>query len=622
MLKDPSEKYQAFPQIPIQNRQWPNKTLKKAPRWLSTDLRDGNQSLIDPMSSEEKWVYFQVLVECGFKEIEVAFPSASQTDFDFVRRLIETPGAVPDDVYIQVLAPCREELIRRTVESVRGAKNAIIHIYNAISPCFLEVVFNANQKQTVELAERSTKLVRELTKDSKDPEIQKTNWLFEYSPEVFSDTNTDFALEVCEAVKAAWEPTVEAPIVFNLPATVEMCTPNIYADQIEYFSTHISEREKINISLHTHNDRGCAVAASELGQMAGADRVEGCLFGNGERTGNVDIVTLALNLYTQGVTPNLDFSDLKSIIKTCCECNKIPIHPRHPYAGDLVFTAFSGSHQDAIKKGFKHQESKKYWDVPYLPIDPADLGATYEAVIRVNSQSGKGGVAYIVERDLKFDLPRNLQIAFSRVVQAEAERIGKELAPAEIVNLFQVAYGLNEGERLFDLKQYSISDVPHAEEPVSKQFTGSIFKVGHKNYSVTGLGNGPLSSLLDGMAKEFAFDAEIKSYNQQSIGKGNKTLAVCFVEVRRTDDVAEGSIWGVAMHHDTTTAGLQAVLNAVGGTIEHGTKQEAGNQQVRAVKLNHSQALTTAIDQFQRIGERFLLILNNLLSIVITTGIV
>lgn len=580
MLKNPSEKYQAFPQIPIKNRQWPDKTITKAPRWLSTDLRDGNQSLIDPMNGEEKWVYFQVLVECGFKEIEVAFPSASQTDFDFVRRLIETPGAVPDDVYVQVLAPCREELIRRTVESVRGAKNAIIHIYNATSPCFREVVFNADQKQTLALAERCTKLVRELTKGSKDPEMQKTNWLFEYSPEVFSDTEPEFAVEVCEAVKAAWAPTEKEPIVFNLPATVEMCTPNIYADQIEYFSTHITEREKINISLHPHNDRGCAVAATELGQMAGADRVEGCLFGNGERTGNVDIVTLALNLYTQGVTPNLDFSDLKSIIKTCCECNKIPIHPRHPYAGDLVFTAFSGSHQDAIKKGFKHQEGKQFWKVPYLPIDPADLGANYEAVIRVNSQSGKGGVAYIVERDLKFEVPRNLQIAFSRVVQAEAEKVGKELSPAEIVHLFQVAYGLLEEERVFDLKHYAITEVSGAEEQVSKKFSGVVEKIGDRAYDITGLGNGPLSSLLDGLAKEFSFDGEIKTYNQQSIGKGNKTTAVCFVEVKRTDEVAEGSIWGVATNHDTTAAGLQAVMNAVGGTIERGTKQQSGNSKV------------------------------------------
>lgn len=580
MLKDPSQKYQAFPQIPIKNRQWPDRVIQKAPRWLSTDLRDGNQSLIDPMTGDEKWVYFQVLVECGFKEIEVAFPSASQTDFDFVRRLIETPGAVPDDVYVQVLAPCREELIRRTVESVRGAKNAIIHIYNATSPCFREVVFNADQQQTLALAERCTALVRSLTKDSADPEIRKTNWLFEYSPEVFSDTEPVFALEVCEAVKAAWEPSTTSPIIFNLPATVEMSTPNIYADQIEFFSTHISEREKVHISLHPHNDRGCAVAASELGQMAGADRVEGCLFGNGERTGNVDIVTLALNLYTQGVSPNLEFSDLKSIIKTCCECNKIPIHPRHPYAGDLVFTAFSGSHQDAIKKGFKHQEGKRFWKVPYLPIDPADLGANYEAVIRVNSQSGKGGVAYIVERDLKFELPRNLQIAFSRVVQAEAERIGKELGPADIVHLFQVAYGLIEEEKAFTLKHYSVSEVPGAEEAVSRQFTGTVAKTGDPDYIVTGLGNGPLSSLLDGMAKQFSFDAEIKSYNQQSIGKGNKTTAVCFVELKRTDDVSEGSIWGVAMDHDTTAAGLQAVLNAVGGTIQHGTKQQSGNNKV------------------------------------------
>ncbi len=584
MLKNPSDKYRPFPQIPIKNRQWPSKTLTKPPRWLSTDLRDGNQSLIDPMSGDEKWVYFQVLVECGFKEIEVAFPSASQTDFDFVRRLIETPGAVPDDVYIQVLAPCREELIRRTVESVRGAKNAIIHIYNATSPCFREVVFSNTKEQTVALATRCTKLVRELTKDSKDAEIQKTNWLFEYSPEVFSDTEPDFALQVCESVKAAWGPTEEQPIIFNLPATVEMCTPNVYADQIEHFSTRISEREKINISLHPHNDRGTAVAASELGQMAGADRVEGCLFGNGERTGNVDLVTLALNLYTQGVSPNLDFSDLKGIIKTCCECNKIPIHPRHPYSGELVFTAFSGSHQDAIKKGFKHQEGNKYWNVPYMPIDPADLGATYEAVIRVNSQSGKGGVSYIVERDLKLDLPRNLQIAFSRVVQAEAEKLGKELSPAEIVHLFKVAYGLLEDEKVFKLKHYSVSEVDGAEEPVSKRFKGIIERLGDKEYTITGFGNGPLSSLLDGMVQQFETDGSIKTYNQQSIGSGSNTKAACFVEIKRTDAAGEPSIWGVAIDHDTTAAGLQAVLNAVGCDVGKvgaaPTKQQEGNAKI------------------------------------------
>ncbi|ORY75729.1 hypothetical protein BCR37DRAFT_383800 [Protomyces lactucae-debilis] len=577
MLKDPSQKYKPFPQVPIQNRQWPSKILDRAPRWLSTDLRDGNQSLVDPMSGDEKWVYFQLLVETGFKEIEVAFPSASQTDFDFVRRLIETPGAVPDDVSVQVLAPCREELIIRTVESVKGAKNATIHIYNAVSPCFREVVFGNTKEQTVALAVKCTKLVRSLTKDSPDEAYRKTNWAFEYSPETFSDAEPDFALEVCEAVKAAWEPSVENPIIFNLPATVEMCTPNVYADQIEYFSTKISNRETVCISLHPHNDRGCAVAASELGQMAGADRIEGCLFGNGERTGNVDLVTLALNLYTQGVAPALDFSDLARTMKICCACNKVPVHPRHPYAGDLVFTAFSGSHQDAIKKGFKHQEGKQFWKVPYLPIDPADLGATYEAVIRVNSQSGKGGVSYIVERELKFDLPRNLQIAFSRVVQAEAERVGKELAPAEIVKLFQVAYGLEE--QIFSLLHYAVNEVPGADEPVSKEFKGQIKKAGDKEYEINGFGNGPLSSLLDGMSKLFDFDAEIKTYTQQSLGTGTKTNAVCFIEVKRTDNVAEGSIWGVAVGNDTTAASLQAVLNAVGGTIEGG-QQKSGNARI------------------------------------------
>ncbi|EGW32820.1 uncharacterized protein SPAPADRAFT_60164, partial [Spathaspora passalidarum NRRL Y-27907] len=404
MLADPSVKYKKFPDVHLPNRQWPSRSLNKTPRWLSTDLRDGNQSLPDPMSISEKKQYFQKLVEIGFKEIEVAFPSASQIDFDFTRFAVET---APADVSVQVLSPCREELITRTVESLKGAKRATVHIYLATSDCFRNVVFGLSKEESKRKAVECTKLVRKLTKD--DPSTAGTDWDFEFSPETFSDTDLDYAVEVCEAVKAAWEPTEEKPIIFNLPATVEMATPNVYADQIEYFATHISNRETVCISLHPHNDRGCSVAAAELGQLAGADRVEGCLFGNGERTGNVDLVTLALNLYTQGISPKLDFSDINSVIDIVEKCNKIPVHARAPYGGSLVVCAFSGSHQDAIKKGFAAHEKEKekaqgkqvHWKLPYLPLDPQDIGRTYEAIIRVNSQSGKGGSAWVILRNLE-----------------------------------------------------------------------------------------------------------------------------------------------------------------------------------------------------------------------------
>ena len=429
MLKDPSVKYKAFPPIKLDNRQWPSKVIEKPPRWLSTDLRDGNQSLPDPMSIAEKKAYFNKLVALGFKEIEVAFPSASQIDFDFTRFAIET---APDDVSIQVLSPCRPDLIKRTVESLHGAKRATVHLYLATSDCFRNVVFGLTKQQSLDLAVECTKLVRSLTKD--DPEQKGTIWDYEFSPETFSDSDPEYVIEVCEAVKKAWGPTSEKPIIFNLPATVEMATPNVYADQIEYFSTHISERETVCISLHPHNDRGCAVAAAELGQMAGADMVEGCLFGNGERTGNVDLVTLALNLYTQGISPLLDFSDINSVVDIVERSNKIPVHARAPYGGSLVVCAFSGSHQDAIKKGFKVHNDKRqkeggkdiHWQVPYLPLDPADIGRTYEAIIRVNSQSGKGGSAWVILRNMELDLPRGLQVAFSKVVQEQAELKGRE----------------------------------------------------------------------------------------------------------------------------------------------------------------------------------------------------
>jgi len=482
-----------------------------------------------------------MLIDCGFKEIEVAFPSASQTEFDFVRRLIETPGIVPDDVAIQVLSPCREELIRRTVESVRGANRAIFHLYNATSPCFRQVVFNNTKEETIELAVRCTKLVRRLTKDS-DP---NTHWSFEYSPETFSATELDFAVEICEAVKAVWEPTVDNPIIFNLPATVEMSTPNVYADQIEYFCTHISEREKCCISLHPHNDRGCATAAAELAQMGGADRVEGVLFGNGERTGNVDIVTLALNLYSQGVKPGLDFSDLKSIMRIYTECNNLPVHPRHPYAGELVFTAFSGSHQDAIKKGFAVQRARKdgIWEIPYLPIDPKDLGATYEAVIRVNSQSGKGGVAWILQENMELDLPRRLQISFSKIVQALAEKKGRELSVKEIVDAFTNAYISS------DAKYQLGSEFQIRTCGKGKMFEGSVL-VGGKDVQLTGTGNGPVSALIDALGNFTGIQLDVRDLVEHSIGKGKNTRAAAYIEVTAAEQ-GERGFWGVGIDEDT-----------------------------------------------------------------------
>ncbi|KAK7413349.1 2-isopropylmalate synthase (Alpha-isopropylmalate synthase) (Alpha-IPM synthetase) [Neonectria punicea] len=568
MLKDPSTKYKPYPTLNLPDRQWPSKTVDKAPRWLSTDLRDGNQSL----NGDEKWRYFKMLTELGYKEIEVSFPSASQTDFDFTRRLIETPGVVPDDVWLQVLSPCREDLIKRTVESMKGAKKAIIHIYLATSECFRQVVFNFTEEQTLELAARCAKLVRSLTKD--DPEQQATEWAFEFSPETFSDSAPDFVIKVCEAVKAAWEPSVENPIIFNLPATVEMSTPNVYADQIEYFCRHITEREKIAVSLHPHNDRGCAVAAAELAQMAGADRVEGCLFGNGERTGNVDLVTLGLNLYTQGIHPNIDFSDLERIIDTVEVCNKIPIHPRAPYGGSLVVCAFSGSHQDAIKKGFQQRESSglKYedkWRVPYLPLDPADIGRTYEAVIRVNSQSGKGGAAWIILRKLSLDLPRGLQVAFSSVVQNKADELGRELLSNEITDLFEQTYFVQENPR-FTLVDYSITPdrarspappVPGKTQDTKnlKRVFDGVLSIDGKEYKLHGRGNGPISSLANAL-RNVGVNLDVRDYKEHAIGEGRDVKAATYIEC--TTNEGKQRVWGVGIHEDVVQSSLVALLSA------------------------------------------------------------
>lgn len=512
-----------------------------------------------------------MLCELGYKEIEVSFPSASQTDFDFTRRLIETPGAVPDDVYLQVLSPCREDLIKRTVESVKGSKKAIIHIYLATSECFRRIVFGFTEDESVELASKCAALVRSLTKD--DPSQAGTEWAFEFSPETFSDSSPEFVVRICEAVKAAWGPTVEHPIIFNLPATVEMSTPNVYADQIEYFCRNITEREKICVSLHPHNDRGCAVAAAELAQMAGADRVEGCLFGNGERTGNVDLVTLALNLYTQGVQPNIDFSDLGKVIKTVEACNKIEVHPRAPYGGSLVVCAFSGSHQDAIKKGFQVREKEEktyedYWQIPYLPLDPKDIGRDYQAVIRVNSQSGKGGAAWIIQQNLHLDMPRGLQVAFSKVVQKMAEEKGRELLPTEITELFQQTY-LHKNPR-FAMVDYSItpdrSSSPAPPAPGKTQDTKNLMRVfkgvvsiDGTEHQLQGRGNGPISSLANAL-RTVGIDLDVQDYKEHSVGRGREGKAASYIECTAagTDD----KVWGVGIHEDVVQSSLIALLSA------------------------------------------------------------
>lgn len=479
----------------------------------------------------------------------------------------------PDDVWLQVLAPCREDIIRRTVESLRGAKKAILHIYLATSECFRRIVFNQNKEQSLEMAVRCTKFARSITKD--DPSMAGTEWQFEFSPETFSDTEPEFAAEVCQAVKAAWEPTEENPIIFNLPATVEMATPNVFADQIEYFCSHMTERRKFVVSVHPHNDRGCAVAAAELAQMAGAQRVEGTLFGNGERTGNVDLVTLALNLYTQGVTPNVDFSDLNSVIKLVEESNKIPVNERWPYGGQLVVCAFSGSHQDAIKKGFKLREDAKgddetEWEIPYLPLDPQDIGRNYEAVIRVNSQSGKGGTAWVILRTLELDLPRGLQVEFSRIVQKATETTSRELRPKEIVDLFEEQYHLKTNPR-FNLVDYNIttdrSTSPAPPEPgkalntknLKRRFTG-IIEIDGVQHAITGVGPGAISSLANALSS-LSIDLDVLDYKEHSIGSTNKDVKAA-TYIQCTAAGSKEQVWGVGIHQDVVQASLIALLSA------------------------------------------------------------
>jgi 2-isopropylmalate synthase len=552
MLRDPSQKYRPFPQINLPDRQWPSKTITKAPRWLSTDMRDGNQSLIDPMDAEKKTRFFDLLLRIGLKEIEVGFPSAGAVEFDFISGLVNS-GRIPDDVIVQVLTQSRADLIPTTFDSLRGARQAIVHLYNAISPAWRKYVFQMNEREVRGIAETGAKLLRD--EAAKQP---GTQWHFEYSPETFSTAELDLSLECCTAVMNILQPTPERPIIFNLPATVECATPNIYADQIEYFHRNIPNRDAVIISLHTHNDRGTGVAAAELGLMAGADRVEGCLFGNGERTGNCCLVTVGLNLYTQGIDPELDFSDIDDVIKTVEYCNQLPVHQRHPYGGELVFTAFSGSHQDAIKKGFSAQEAKNdpLWEVPYLPIDPADLGRSYEAVIRVNSQSGKGGFAWVLEQDQGLKLPKKMQAHFSKHVQQLADGEGRELHADDIWSVFQTVYKLGVPQH-FQLGDYEETRASNGD----RIFAGKIAVDGVEK-SVSGRGNGLISSVVATLADSFGLILSIEDFTEHAMGQGTGVKAAAYVECKTADG---RTVWGVGIDEDVATASVRAVLSAASG---------------------------------------------------------
>ena len=549
MLKNPSAKYRPFPQIDLPNRQWPSRVIDKAPRWLSTDMRDGNQSLIDPMDAEKKKRFFELLLKVGIKEIEVGFPSAGATEYDFIRGLVDQ-GRIPDDVFVQVLTQSREDLIRTSFESLAGAKQAIVHVYNAVSPLWRTVVFGMEQSEIKEIARQGATFLRDQA--ARFPE---TDWHFEYSPETFSTAELDFSIACCETVMEVLQPTVEKPIILNLPATVEAATANIYADQIEYFCRNLPNRDRAIISLHTHNDRGTGVAAAELGIMAGADRVEGCLFGNGERTGNCCLVTVARNMYTQGIDPELDFSNIDEVIQTVEYCNQLPVHPRHPYGGELVFTAFSGSHQDAIKKGFAAQEKRNddLWSVPYLPIDPADLGRSYEAVIRVNSQSGKGGFAWVLEQDQGLKLPKRMQAHFSRHVQELADELGRELQAPDIWGVFRKVYRLDVPQH-FQLVEYEESRAADG----TRMFAGKN-SVDGKVQSVSGRGNGLISSVVATLKDGFGVDIDVRDYSEHAMGSGSDARAAAYVECALADGRV---IWGVGIDEDVATASVRAILSA------------------------------------------------------------
>jgi 2-isopropylmalate synthase len=548
MLSDPSQKYRPFPQVPLPDRMWPGRTITAAPRWLSTDLRDGNQALIDPMDADKKRRFFDLLVKIGLKEIEVGFPASGATDFDFIAGLVQS-GAIPEDVTVQVLTQSRADLIATSFDSLRGARTAIVHLYNAVSPAWRQIVFGMSMAEIKQIAVDGAKLLRDNA-----ARLPDTDWRFEYSPETFSTAELDFSLEVCAAVMEVLQPTSDKPLILNLPATVEAATPNVYADQIEYFGRNIPNRDSVVISLHTHNDRGTGVAAAELGLLAGADRVEGCLFGNGERTGNTCLVTIGLNLYTQGVDPKLDFSDIDTVISTVEYCNQLPVHPRHPYGGELVHTAFSGSHQDAIKKGFAAQAARNdaLWQVPYLPIDPADIGRSYEAVIRVNSQSGKGGIAWVLEQDHGLKLPKRLQADFSKPVQDMADSESRELTSADILGAFEATYLDETGKR------FTLIDWEEGRSGTDRLFIGTI-RVDGTETRLSGRGNGLISSVIAALAEAGGPDLDIADYSEHAIGTGTNARAAAYVECRTGDG---RSVWGVGIDEDVATASVRAILSA------------------------------------------------------------
>ena len=543
-MDNPIDKYSAFKPINLANRKWPNNILKESPVWCSVDLRDGNQALIEPMGSERKDRMFALLCKLGFKEIEIGFPSASQTDYDFVRDLIENKK-IPSDVNIQVLTQSREELIKKTFESLKGASKAIIHFYNSTSTLQRKVVFDQDKDGIKKIATNAALLIKNLAEKN-----QETEWSFEYSPESFTGTELEYAKEVCDEVVEILKPVSKNKIIINLPATVEMSTPNIYGDQIEWMNENLKNRSDICLSLHPHNDRGTAVAASEFGLMAGADRVEGTLFGNGERTGNVDIVTIALNMLTQGIDPKLDFSNINSVMREVEYCNQLPVHPRHPYAGDLVFTAFSGSHQDAIKKGFKaiKKSNNPKWEVPYLPIDPADLGRSYEAVVRINSQSGKGGVAFLLEKDHGVSLPRRLQISLSQKIQKLADETGKEITSSQIWEIFEANY-LKPKNNFSYIKHSSTSDGDLHSLKLEMNMDAKAIKI-------EGTGNGPIDSFINGLSNQLGFDIKVADYHQTAISSGSDAKAAAYIELEKDGK----TFWGVGIHPNTTRASFDSII--------------------------------------------------------------
>ncbi len=551
-MDNPTDKYSAYKPVDLVNREWPSNTIKKAPIWCSVDLRDGNQALIEPMGSERKNRMFSLLCKLGFKEIEVGFPSASKTDYDFVRDLIENKK-IPSNVNIQVLTQAREELIIKTFESLKGASKGIIHFYNSTSTLQRKVVFNQDKDGVKKIATDAAELIKKLALENSD-----TEWTFEYSPESFTGTELEYARDVCDNVVEILKPVSKNKIIINLPATVEMSTPNIYGDQIEWMSKNLKNRNDICLSLHPHNDRGTAVAASEFGIMAGADRVEGTLFGNGERTGNVDIVTIALNMLTQGVEPNLDFSNINSVMREVEYCNQLPVHPRHPYAGDLVFTAFSGSHQDAIKKGFQaiKKSNDPKWEVPYLPIDPADLGRNYEAVVRINSQSGKGGVAFLLEKDHGVSLPRRLQISLSQRIQKLADDTGKEISSSQIWDIFEKKYLQPVNNYSYIKHSSSSKDDLHKLE--------LTMNMNNEETTIKGSGNGPIDSFVNGLSEKIGVEIKVADYHQTAISSGSDAKAAAYIELEKDGK----TFWGVGIHPNTTRASFDAIIVGLSKLLE------------------------------------------------------